>query len=66
METRCADSVSQHVLPRVKLLTDTDVDQAEGSDATRMGQRGSEAQGTLNNVRLAGAANQSQRSQSGT
>lgn len=48
----------------VKLLTGAyDRDgQAEGSDVTGMGR---EAQGTLENIRSAGAANQSQRGQSG-
>lgn len=51
----------------MKLLTGAyDRDgQAEGSDVTSMGRRSSEAQGTLENVRSAGAANQSQRGQSG-
>lgn len=39
--------------------------QAEGSDVTGMGRRSSEAQGTHENIRSAGAANQSQGGQSG-
>lgn len=46
----------------VKLLTGAYDRQAEGSDVTGMGR---EAQGALENIRSAGAANQSQRGQSG-